>query len=40
MESGTVIAILPCNNLDVSERFYRRLGFARVERRSSEELAS
>jgi predicted lactoylglutathione lyase len=29
MESGTVIAILPCNDLDASERFYDRLGFTR-----------
>ena len=40
MDSGTVIAILPCNNLDASERFYGRLGFVRAEGRSSEELAS
>jgi catechol 2,3-dioxygenase-like lactoylglutathione lyase family enzyme len=39
MESGTVIAILPCNDLDASERFYNRLGFVRVEGRSPEELA-
>jgi hypothetical protein len=24
MESGTVIAMLPCNDLDASERFYAR----------------
>ena len=24
MESGTVIAILPCNDVDASERFYNR----------------
>jgi hypothetical protein len=30
--SGTVVAILPCNDPDASERFYNRLGFApRVE---------
>ena len=28
--SGVLTAILPCNNLDASERFYRRLGFSRV----------
>jgi catechol 2,3-dioxygenase-like lactoylglutathione lyase family enzyme len=31
MKSGSVVAILPCNNLDRSERFYRRLGFARID---------
>ncbi len=30
--SGVMTAILPCNNLDASERFYNRLGFARSER--------
>lgn len=29
--SGVLTAILPCNNLDASERFYRRLGFTRVQ---------
>ena len=38
MESGTVIAILPCDDLDASERFYGRLGFIRIEGRPSEEL--
>jgi catechol 2,3-dioxygenase-like lactoylglutathione lyase family enzyme len=32
MESGIVVAILPCNDLDASERFYGRLGFTRMER--------
>ena len=27
--SGTLTAILPCNDLDASERFYNRLGFKR-----------
>ncbi len=27
--SGALTAILPCNDLDVSERFYNRLGFTR-----------
>ena len=27
---GMLIAVLPCNNVDVSERFYARLGFERV----------
>src|ERR1700757_2450425 len=27
--AGTLIAILPCNDLDASERFYIRLGFVR-----------
>jgi catechol 2,3-dioxygenase-like lactoylglutathione lyase family enzyme len=27
--SGVMTAILPCNNLDASERFYNRLGFER-----------
>src|SRR4029453_3594598 len=27
--SGTLVAILPCNDLDASERFYIRLGFVR-----------
>jgi len=25
--SGMLVAILPCNDLDASERFYNRLGF-------------
>ena len=29
--SGVLTAILPCNNLDASERFYSRLGFTRSE---------
>jgi hypothetical protein len=29
--SGVLTAILPCNNLDASESFYRRLGFTRME---------
>jgi hypothetical protein len=29
--SGTLTAILPCNDLDVSEAFYARLGFTRPE---------
>ena len=29
--SGVLTAILPCNNLDASERFYYRLGFKRSE---------
>jgi catechol 2,3-dioxygenase-like lactoylglutathione lyase family enzyme len=29
--SGVLTAILPCNHLDASERFYRRLGFTRIE---------
>ena len=27
--SGTLVTILPCNDLDASERFYSRLGFVR-----------
>ena len=27
--SGSLVAILPCNDLDASERFYGRLGFVR-----------
>ena len=27
--NGTLTAILPCNDLDASERFYNRLGFSR-----------
>jgi hypothetical protein len=27
--SGVLTAILPCNNLDASERFYNRLAFTR-----------
>lgn len=27
--SGILVAILPCNDLDASERFYSRLGFVR-----------
>jgi len=33
--SGCLIAILPCNDPDASERFYNRLGFARSEDRTS-----
>jgi hypothetical protein len=29
--SGLLTAILPCNDLDASERFYNRLGFARPD---------
>jgi len=29
--SGVMTAVLPCNNLDVSERFYNRLGFERPD---------
>ena len=29
--SGVMTAILPCNNLDASERFCNRLGFARPD---------
>ena len=29
--SGLLTPILPCNDLDASERFYNRLGFARPE---------
>jgi catechol 2,3-dioxygenase-like lactoylglutathione lyase family enzyme len=29
--SGVLTAILPCNNLDASEHFYRRLGFTRMD---------
>ena len=40
MESGTVIAILPCNDVDASERFYNRLGFMRIDGPMPEELDS
>jgi len=30
--SGALTAILPCNDLDASELFYNRLGFARADR--------
>ncbi|CCD87143.1 putative Glyoxalase family protein [Bradyrhizobium sp. ORS 285] len=29
--SGSLVAILPCNDLDASERFYNRLGFTRPD---------
>jgi hypothetical protein len=29
--SGVLTAILPCNDLDASERFYNRLGFTRSD---------
>jgi hypothetical protein len=29
--SGVMTAILPCNDLDASERFYNRLGFVRSD---------
>jgi catechol 2,3-dioxygenase-like lactoylglutathione lyase family enzyme len=38
MHSGTIVAILPCNDLDLSERFYRRLGFERIESSVSNEF--
>jgi hypothetical protein len=38
MQSGTVVAILPCNDLDVSERFYSRLGFARTQTEVSDQF--
>ena len=31
METGSIIAILPCNDLNASERFYGRLGFMRID---------
>src|SRR5262249_27845503 len=35
--AGTLVAILPCNDLDASERFYNRLGFVRrVEARNQD----
>jgi hypothetical protein len=34
--SGLLTAILPCNDLDASERFYNRLGFARPDSRRPE----
>jgi predicted enzyme related to lactoylglutathione lyase len=37
MMSGTVVAILPGNDLDLSERFYGRLGFTRIESSVSKE---
>ncbi|MDF2117819.1 glyoxalase [Roseiarcaceae bacterium H3SJ34-1] len=30
--SGTITAVVPCNDLDASERFYNRLGFTRLDR--------
>jgi len=38
MKSGSVVAILPCNNLDRSERFYGRLGFVRIDSSVSKEF--
>ena len=38
MQSGSIVAILPCNDLDRSERFYGRLGFARIESAASKEF--
>jgi catechol 2,3-dioxygenase-like lactoylglutathione lyase family enzyme len=32
METGAIVTILPCNDLDASERFYSRLGFTRAEK--------
>jgi catechol 2,3-dioxygenase-like lactoylglutathione lyase family enzyme len=32
MPSHALTAILPCNDLNASQRFYARLGFARVDR--------
>jgi len=36
--SGVLTTILPCNDLDISERFYNRLGFARAGGKASEEF--
>ena len=33
--SGILTAILPCNDLDASERFYNQLGFARPDSQRS-----
>jgi catechol 2,3-dioxygenase-like lactoylglutathione lyase family enzyme len=30
--SGVLVAMLPCNDLDASERFYNRLGFVRPDK--------
>jgi Glyoxalase-like domain len=38
MKSGSVVAILPCNNLDLSERFYGRLGFTHIDSSVSKEF--
>ena len=38
MKSGSVVVILPCNNLDRSERFYGRLGFAHIDSSVSKEF--
>lgn len=38
--SGILIAILPCNDLDTSERFYNRLGFARTGGKNSTQFAN
>jgi len=38
MKSGSVVAILPCNNLDLSERFYGRLGFTHIGSSVSKEF--
>jgi catechol 2,3-dioxygenase-like lactoylglutathione lyase family enzyme len=37
--SGFLTAILPCNDLDASERFYDRLGFTRSDRQRPPEEA-
>src|SRR5262245_17071245 len=38
MQSGVVVAVLSCNDLDASERFYSRLGFARTKTALSEQF--
>ena len=38
--SGQLIAILPCNDLDASERFYKLLGFSRTDEGKSAADAS
>jgi catechol 2,3-dioxygenase-like lactoylglutathione lyase family enzyme len=38
MLSGSIVAILPCNDLDASEHFYSRLGFTRIKTEASDQF--
>jgi hypothetical protein len=37
---SAMVAVLPCNNLDASEAFYRRLGFSRLSEGNQEYSAA
>lgn len=37
MPTNNIVAIIPCNDLDASEAFYRRLGFSRPDYEAASE---